>query len=346
MRAAVLNDSGELEVRRVPVPSPMGCDLLVKVRAVGLCGSDLRLARERCQPAVGDVRQPLFLGHELIGEVVARGPQAGDALALGSRIAALPCLRRAGVLAWFGESATLPGAYAEACLVDSEMSVEVPEELTDRAATFIEPLAMAVHAVTRAELRPQDRPVVVGAGPLGLAVIMALRAHGVRGILAVERAPGRCGLARVAGAETVVESLAAALPFITESSLARRPGLYSLPDVTNDPRTVFFECAGAADVLTDICTLGPNGARIMGLGLSSERSSLPLHHAVTRQLEMRFVVVYNMVHFHTAVQLARINSALLESMVSVELSLGDLVSQWSQIVSAASLAAGKVVVVP
>lgn len=344
MRAAVLH-RGVLAVQERPIPEPVGGDVLVAVTRAGLCGSDLRLGRDGLRGVADD--GPVLLGHEVVGTVVAHGPRAGGHPPLGSRVAALPCLRRPGRLEWFGESATVPGAFAEFCLVDSAMCVPVPEELSDRAATFIEPLAVAVHAVARSGLRSSDKPVVVGAGPLGLAVIVALRAHGAADVLAIECRPERRELARAAGA-AAVDRLGdeGALAYLAGADFAVREGVHMLPDTADDPRTVVFECAGSETALTQICEEAPNGTRVVALGLHSGNARIPVRAALTKQVELRFVIVYNLTHFAAAARIAAAHAAFLDSLVDVELSLGQLARCWPGLQDELSPAHGKVVVVP
>ncbi len=196
----------ELEERPDPVAGPG--ELLVRVRACGLCGSDLMQWYQ-------DPRAPLVLGHEPVGEVVQAG--AGATVGLGARVFVhhhVPCMTcdlcRAGrhtLCARFRTSRIDPGGLAELIRVPAENArldvLEVPDAVSDAAATLIEPLACVVRGQRQAGVGPGSRVAVVGAGAMGLLEVAAARAAGAAAVVAIDPREDRRALAGAAGAHAL-----------------------------------------------------------------------------------------------------------------------------------------------
>jgi (R,R)-butanediol dehydrogenase/meso-butanediol dehydrogenase/diacetyl reductase len=175
MRAAVLNDSHQLEVTDVPDPSPGPGELVLQVTACGICGSDLKLRPS--MPA------GLVMGHEFCGEIVATGADTDARWTVGRRVTALPLIGCGRCLACLaGEPAHCEqadmvgvggsaGGFAEYVRVDQRETVALPESIDPALGALVEPLAVGLHAVERAHIRSGDKVLVVGAGPVGLSVI-------------------------------------------------------------------------------------------------------------------------------------------------------------------------------
>jgi L-iditol 2-dehydrogenase len=188
MRAARLHAIGDLRVEPVPVPQPGPGELLVRVEACGVCPTDVR----KWLIGVNDGGYPFNPGHEWLGRVEAAG--AGAEAWLGRRV--------------YGDTY---GGYAELAVVSVEPSdwsngaLQLPEDLPPDRAVFVEPLADCLHAVRdQAAVRAGDRLVVIGAGQMGIQLVLATVAAGAR-VLAVEPLAGRRELAQAFGAEEAVE---------------------------------------------------------------------------------------------------------------------------------------------
>ena len=205
MRAAVYHGAGRIAVEERPDPVAGPGELVVRMRACGLCGSDLMSWYQ-------DPRAPVVLGHEPVGEVVAAG--AGAAVRPGRRVFVhhhVPCfacaLCRAGrhtLCATFRETRIDPGGLAELFRVPEPNVradvLELPEGLGDDAATLIEPLACILRGQRRAGVREGARVAVVGAGSMGLLQVQAALATGAAAVAAVEPREERRALAAAAGA--------------------------------------------------------------------------------------------------------------------------------------------------
>ena len=214
MRAVVCTDA-ELDVVERPTPIPGRGQVLLEVARCGICGSDLH-ARYGCDQwaelavRVGYSRfarsdQPIVFGHEFSGAVAEHGPGCRKTAAPGSPVVALPLLRGSDGIDMVGLSEHAPGAYAEHVLVEESLMMAVPNGLGSDIAALTEPLAVGWHAVRRGEVTKRSVAIVIGCGPVGLAVILMLKAKGVRTIIASDLSPGRRALASKCGAHVVID---------------------------------------------------------------------------------------------------------------------------------------------
>jgi len=195
MRAAVMRNRA-LVVADVPTPEPGPGEVLVRTLACGICGSDLHAlrhadkfvenSRRAGNPRVMDLGRDVIMGHEFCAEIVDHGPQTTRALKVGTRVCSRPVLMRATGPHSIGYSNDDPGGYGEYMRLSESLLLEVPNGLSTEHAALTEPMAVGVHAVAKAHLSPDDAPLVIGCGPVGLAVIAALRLRGVRPIVAAD----------------------------------------------------------------------------------------------------------------------------------------------------------------
>jgi L-iditol 2-dehydrogenase len=248
MRAAMYHGAGRIELTELPRPVAGDGELIVRVDACGLCGSDLMQWYQ-------DPRAPLVLGHEPVGEVVEAG--TGAPLRVGSRVFVhhhVPCMEcrycrdgRETLCATFRATRIDPGGLAEFIRVPAENAridvLVLPDEVSDLAGTLIEPLACVVRGQASAGLTPGDPVVVIGAGAMGLLEIYAARARGAA-VIAIEPRPERRELARRAGAQVPEAPSAAAARHLLGSDGAR---------------AVFVTSASAEAIAVGIALAGPAG---------------------------------------------------------------------------------------
>src|SRR5205823_4610742 len=206
MPAAVYRSPGQLSVEHVPVPEPGPDEVLVEVSHCGVCGSDLHMVLDGWG-AVGRVG-----GHEWSGRValVGTGVQrwsAGDAVVGGAPTGCGKCRYcRHGRISLCERRGPVTGgdrdgAFATYVLAPATELMSVPDERVPlRTAALVEPLAVALHALTLAQVEPGQRVLVTGAGPIGLLVVAALRANGVEDITVSEPAALRRARAEAVGA--------------------------------------------------------------------------------------------------------------------------------------------------
>jgi threonine dehydrogenase-like Zn-dependent dehydrogenase len=210
MRAAVMRE-WELRVDEIPDPVPGPGQVLTKVLACGICGSDLHLlqhGREQLALAAqlrddepDDPMRPVpfvperdvVMGHEFCCEVVELGPDCSN-LAVGDVIVSMPVTFGVSGLHALGFSNAYNGGYAELMVVNDMLGMKVPAGLPARLAALTEPLAVGVHAVAKSRIAVGDAAIVIGLGPVGLAVIAELRMRGIGPIVAADLSPARRAL--------------------------------------------------------------------------------------------------------------------------------------------------------
>ena len=189
--------------------------VLVKSLACGICGSDLH-ARKHAHRMVElakhfpgrkpmDLSRDVVFGHEFCCEVLDYGPGTTGKLKPGTKVCSLPALLTAEGPQGIGYSNDNIGAYAERMLLSEALLLEVPNGLAAEHAALTEPLAVGVHAVAKANIKGGEVPLVIGCGPVGLAVIAALKIKGMHPIVAADYSPARRALAEKLGADVVVD---------------------------------------------------------------------------------------------------------------------------------------------
>jgi threonine dehydrogenase-like Zn-dependent dehydrogenase len=306
MRAAVMRDR-KLVVAEVPVPQPGPGEVLVRTLACGICGSDLHAlkfadhfvetARRSGNAFVMDLGRDVVMGHEFCAEIVEHGSQTRRTLPAGTRVCSRPTLLRATGPQSIGYSNDNPGGYGEYMRLSEALLLPVPNGLATEHAALTEPMAVGVHAVAKARLEPDDAPLVIGCGPVGLAVIAALRLAGVRPIVAADFSKRRRELAVALGADVVVDP-AASTPWQSWREAAvyrdasRAPALPPwLPGPAVRPAVV-FECVGVPGVLDQVMVAAPRGTRIVVVGVCMEPDTIHPLLGISKELNLQFVLGY------------------------------------------------------
>ncbi|MGC4934350.1 zinc-binding dehydrogenase [Gordonia sp. DT30] len=334
MRAVVCHQ-GELGVREVKVPQPGKGEVLLRVRRAGICGSDLhaRLHGDETADVAAAVgydafmrsEQSVILGHEFVGEVVAYGPKCRKKWAPGTAVVSLPMVRHGSGPHLTGLSEHAPGAYAEFVIASEDMTMEVPQGVSLDAAALTEPLAVAYHAVRRGAPGRRDVAVVIGCGPIGLAVILMLKATGVRTVIASDLSAGRRDLARRVGADIVLDPTVDSpweqvveqgryLSRVSDLFTAAFDGMRTLRRIPLVPWAkvfhladklgatpkgpVVFECVGVPGMIEHVTTGAPLRSRIVVVGVCMESDAFRPAMAINKELELRFVFGYDPAEFH------------------------------------------------
>lgn len=217
MLAAVLARAHEVSVETVPVPAIEASDVLVRIAAVGLCGSDVHFYEDG---RVGDlvVEKPLILGHEASGTVVAVGADV-DVGRIGERVAIEPqrpcrhcryCMTGRYNLCEsmrFFSAPPVDGAFAEYLAVPADFAYPIGDDISDHAAALMEPLSVAIAAVRKAGVVPGSSLLVSGAGPIGILIAQAARAFGATRIVVSDPLGARRDAAERYGATEVIDPL-------------------------------------------------------------------------------------------------------------------------------------------
>jgi 2-desacetyl-2-hydroxyethyl bacteriochlorophyllide A dehydrogenase len=217
MRAAVIDKPNQIHVGNVPDPIPGTGEVVVKVGAVGICGSDLNIAAGLFPPTPF----PIIPGHEFAGQVVALGAEV-DFLAVGDRVAVDPslycghcrwCRIGRGNLCdnWGATGDTVNGAAAEYVAVPANNCHHLPDHLNYQQGALVEPLSCAVHAIDLLKPKVGESALVVGAGTMGLLTAQLIARSGANPVVMVDRNSDRLPLARQLGATDATDDLATAV---------------------------------------------------------------------------------------------------------------------------------------
>jgi 2-desacetyl-2-hydroxyethyl bacteriochlorophyllide A dehydrogenase len=200
MKASMVTAPGETQVVDVPKPTVGPADVLVKIRACGICGSDAFYI------SIGGLREGQTpLGHEPAGEVVEIGSQVAG-ITIGDHVVINPMAAPSGIIGNGGAT----GALAEFLLIENAVrgtSLEVvPDHIPFEVAALNEPMAVARHGVNRCQPKPSDKVLVFGAGPIGLGATIALKSVGVDHVVVADLIPARLDKALKVGADAVINS--------------------------------------------------------------------------------------------------------------------------------------------
>lgn len=293
MRAMVLRGT-RLAIEEVERPRPGPMQVLARVRACGICGSDLHAARyaqdlvraARAGDGPGwnemDLDQGVVMGHEFVAEVVEPGPGA-EGWAPGTRVTGVPAVldpASPGVMHPLGYSSRYPGAYGEYVVLSAPLLLRVPDHVPDRLAATTEPCAVALHAVREAKPAPEEHALVLGAGPIGLLTLLWLKHQGIRHVTVTEPAAPRRALAERLGADLVLDPAA--------GDVAAR-----VTAAAGGPPPLVFECVGVPGTLQQAMDLAAGRGRVMVVGACMTEDRITPMTGIRKHLTLRFLLGYS-----------------------------------------------------
>ena len=308
MRAAVMRDK-KIVADTLPDPEPGPGQVLVKTLACGICGSDLHalkhgeLMAEATREAGGeqvagdfDPTADLVMGHEFCAEILEFGPSTLRHRKVGERVCSMPVLFHSGGVSGIGYSNRFSGGYGERMVLSEPLLLPVPNGLPTEHAALTEPMAVGLHAVAKARAGDRDAVLVVGCGPVGLAVIAGLKLEGVGPVVASDFSPKRRALAEAFGADVVVDPASEDVP----AAFSRAAG---------SKQPLVFECVGVPGVIDGIMRDAPRGARIVVAGVCMEPDRIRPMFGIHKELSIQFVLGY------TPEEFARALHALAEGTI-------------------------------
>ncbi len=285
MRAAVLRDGRMVYRDDVPDPIPETGQVLVGVRACGICGSDLHFAAHGAQVlemtdrvAGGsgamhvDLDHDIFMGHEFSAQILEAGPGT-ETHPPGTLVTSLPVLLSAKGVEPIVYSNSTVGGYAERMLLSAPLLLPIPNGLDFKHAALTEPMAVGLHAVNKSNVAPGETALVLGCGPIGIAIIAALRAKGVETIVASDFSPKRRELATAMGAHQTLDA-AQGSPFD-----AVKPA-------------VVFEAVGVPGIIDDVLLRARPGTRLVVAGVCMQPDTVHPFFAIAKEINVQFVLAY------------------------------------------------------
>ncbi|MGM7699344.1 NAD(P)-dependent alcohol dehydrogenase [Microbacterium sp. A84] len=311
MRASQLQGPLVLEVRSIPVPVARAEDVIVRIEAVGLCGSDVHFYQHG---RVGDlvVEHPLVLGHEASGVIVSAGSGV-DPRRIGERVAIEPqrhcrecryCLDGRYNLCVAMEFASAPpvdGALAEYMCIPSIFAHPIPGEMSFVQATFVEPLSVGLAAARKAGIAPGMRVLVAGAGPIGILTAAAAKIHGADTVVLVDPQEQRLEAARQTAAFRTARPL----------------------DLSDETFDVFVDASGAAAAIDDgLRRLSAGGIAVL-VGMGSARYDLDVFLVQSKELRLEGLFRYANT-WPTAIHMIASGAVKVDHLVAAMYGLDDV----------------------
>lgn len=303
---AVVRRNRQLVCDTIADPQPGQGEVLVKTLACGICGSDLHavhsfenmleLSARSGEPPRTDPSRDIVFGHEFCAEILDHGPGAQKLLKAGTRVVSMPVVMRPEGFEAVGYSNLYPGGYGEQMVLGEATLLEVPNGLSDVQAAMTEPFAVGEHAVAASSAGPDTVNLVIGCGPVGLAVIAALKSRGLGPIIASDYSPARRAVAERMGADVIVDP-AQASPHTRWSEFgvpnSSRERMAALLSGQAGKRAIVFECVGVPGVIQGIVEGVPVGSQVVVVGVCMETDRIEPFLCINKQIEFRFVLGYS-----------------------------------------------------
>jgi threonine dehydrogenase-like Zn-dependent dehydrogenase len=263
---------------------PESGQVLVGVKACGICGSDLHFAAHgadvlelggRMGGGGGmnlDLNGDVFMGHEFSAEVLEAGPDT-ETHPPGTLVTSIPVLLSAKGFEPIVYSNSTLGGYSERMLLSAPLLLPIPNGLDLKHGALTEPLAVGLHAVNKSNIAPGETALVLGCGPIGIAIIAALRSRGVETIVASDFSPKRRELASVMGAHQTLDA-AQGSPFDTVKP------------------AVVFEAVGVPGIIDDVLLRARPGTRLVVAGVCMQPDTVHPFFAIAKEINVQFVLAY------------------------------------------------------
>ncbi len=322
MKAAVLVSAKKIEIHEISQPSIDAGEVLVKVKACGICGTDLHAYMQE-----GLYPKGTIFGHECAGVVTTVGSNVTN-VKVGDRVVIQPapgcgecqaCLNghdnRCDELN-IGSTLERPGACADFVKVDGlKRSLFVmPETLTFEQGALIEPLATSLHAVRQSCFKAGDIGVVLGAGPIGLGVIQCLKLAGARKIIAVEISPERSELARLLGADEVLNPVAEGSAIFTKAiSMADGSGAH-----------VVYECTGVPAAFSTAVDYLRDGGQVMSIGVIEKDTVINPLNFILKEAQLNSSMCYTDEEFSITIDMVNQGRLNTDLMITDTISLDEI----------------------
>ena len=303
MRAAVMRD-WSLRVDDIPEPVMGGGQVLTKVLACGICGSDLhmlvhgeesrRLSAEMAEgqapnpgsPIMFEPHRDTVMGHEFCCEVLDVGPGVNN-LKQGDIVVSFPVTFDEQGVHGIGFSNKYPGGYSERIVINEMMSIKVRNGLSAELAAMTEPLAVGVHAVEKSRIAQGDAAIIIGLGPVGLACIAELKMRGIGPIIGADFSPRRRALAELLGADVVVDP-------------REVPAIEAWRKIDGKKPLVIFEAVGVPGMIEQAMRMAPKDSRILIVGACMQEDHMHPMLGIGKELSLQFVLGYSPTEFGNA----------------------------------------------
>ena len=294
MRAAVFKEvSKPLVIEMLEDPTPRPTEIIIKVKNCGICGSDLHMTEKT---SIMPLPSGSVMGHEFAGEVLEVGSAVKHLWKPGDRLAGFPvicCGDATPCLIWSGRGlcskmtpvglGQAPGAYAEYVRIGASNGYKLPDSVSFREGAMVEPLAVGLHAVDMAKMPRGATVLVIGAGPVGLAVMLWAKFLGARHVIVSEKAPVRQEMAARFGATDCIDP--------------SQPLTAQVEKIAGKGPDIIFECVGVPGLLMNAMAEAPRGGRIVVAGVCQQPDTIMPLMGIMKELELQFVLGYRPADF-------------------------------------------------
>lgn len=290
MKAAFLHKPGHIGIEDMDIPVPKDDEALIKIKAVGVCGSDVHFYEVG---RIGDfvVKAPLVLGHECAGEVVEVGKNVGT-VNVGDRVAVeagVPCrkckfcrLGRYNLCADVTFLATPPfhGAFREYIAHPEDYLFKLPDNMSYEEGAMIEPLSVGVYAAERGNVNVRDTVAILGAGPIGLMALQTARARGAADVLVTDLVPFRLDFAKNLGAAATIN--------VKEDDPVQK-----VMEYTDGGADVIMDCVGLPETIKQSIKIARPGATIVWIGMPTT-DEIPVRavEAICKEVDIKGIFRY------------------------------------------------------
>jgi 2-desacetyl-2-hydroxyethyl bacteriochlorophyllide A dehydrogenase len=299
----------QLVVDELPDPTPKPGQVLARTIACGICGSDLHALQhgdamvemseqatagnpdDPMRPHIMDLARDVVMGHEFVAEVIELGANTGNTQ-VGDHVVSMPITFDETGIYPIGYANEYPGGYGELLVLSDMLALKVPNGLDPLHAALTEPMAVGVHAVNKSSIVAGEAAVVLGCGPVGLAVVAALKLKGIEPIVAADFSAKRRELARTMGADEVVDPRA-------EAAVDAWRRIDSRSATRN---LVIYEAVGVPGMIDSAIAAAPRGARVLVVGVCMQPDTIRPMLAIGRELQLQFVLGYDPMEFAGTLQ--------------------------------------------
>lgn len=318
MKAAFLYKPGDIRIQDMDIPVPKDDEALIKLKAVGVCGSDVHFYEVG---RIGDfvVEAPLVLGHECAGEVVDVGKdvktvKAGDRVAIEAGVPCRKCsfcrLGRYNLCADVTFLATPPfhGAFREYIAHPEDYLFKLPDNMAFEEGAMIEPLAVGIYAAQRGDVNIRNTVVIIGAGPIGLMTLQAVLARGATNVISTDLEPFRLDFARKLGASMTIN--------VKEEDAVQR-----ILEYTDGGADVVMDAVGFPETLQQTIKIARPGATIVWIGMPTV-DEIPIRavEAICKDVDIRGIFRYANA-YQPAIDLVGSGKIDVKSMITTSFTL-------------------------
>jgi threonine dehydrogenase-like Zn-dependent dehydrogenase len=290
------------------------------VLACGICGSDLHMAlygeqmaqRQGNRPEGGmDLERGVVMGHEFVAQVEEVGEGVSN-VQPGQRVTSMPVLAGTeGIIGSIGYNSDSPGGYGEYIIMSAALCLPVPDHVSDTVAATTEPCAVGLHAVNAIPIEPDEKVLIMGAGPIGLMCLLWLKQKGIRHVTVSDPAAPRRELAQRLGADRVVDP-------------RNETVVENMDDRMRTEPQIVFEAVGVEGTIKQAMELAGRNGRIVVAGACMTDDQFTPMVGIGKQLTIKFVLGYTPDEFAETLQALSDGSIDTSPLVTREVSLDEL----------------------